>query len=151
MQRSKLPYFFLGLAAVLAVAALVLLILRPGVQPETPAACRIGERATSSCRRNAARGPPPPPKIDHPAEPAAPQDPATVLKDPGAGVAAADPADLVNQIAKALETGDLATLGRLLGKDALDPQTAERLKAMSPPKASACASRTASAKSANSN
>ena len=29
MQRSKLPYFFLGLAAVLAVAALVMLIARP--------------------------------------------------------------------------------------------------------------------------
>ena len=98
MQRSKLPYFFLGLAAVLALAALVMLILRPGVEPvplppvvETPVL------------------PPVPPKIDG-------------LADPGV---------LVAQIATALEAGDLAKVGRLIGKDALDSQTIARLKALS--------------------
>jgi outer membrane protein OmpA-like peptidoglycan-associated protein len=131
MQRSKLPYFFLGLAAVLAVAAVLLLILRPGVQPETPPSVESANVAPPPAAETPRADPQPPPKIDLPADPVAPQDPATVLKNPGAGVATAEPADLVNQIAKALETGDLAMLGRLIGKDALDPQTAERLKAMS--------------------
>lgn len=120
MHRSKLPYFFLGLAAVLAVAALVLLIVRPGVKPEPPAR---GDTASSET--------PTPPKIGGLDEPAAPENPETVLKDLGIGVAAVDPADLVNQIAKALEAGDLAKVGRLIGKDALDPQTVARLKALS--------------------
>jgi outer membrane protein OmpA-like peptidoglycan-associated protein len=123
MQRSKLPYFFLGLAAVLAVAALVLLLLRPGVKPEPPppvAAPPVPETETAPLR-----------EIEPLATPAAPENPETVLQDLGIGVSAADPAELVNQIAKALEAGDLAALGRLIGKDALDPQTAERLKALS--------------------
>jgi len=120
MQRSKLPYFFLGLAAVLAVSALVLLILRPGVKP-TPVV----------------QAPPPPrvpsvsPEIKQSAEPIPPPTPEQALQDLGIGIATADPAALVNEIAKALEAGDLATLGRLIGKEALDPQTVERLKALS--------------------
>lgn len=116
---SRLPYFFLGLAAVLAIAALVLLILRPGVEPEKP----IG--GTPAPKE------PVPPKIENLDQPVPPEDPETALKNLGIGVTAVDPADLVNQIAKALEAGDLATLGRLIGKDALDPQTAERLKKLS--------------------
>jgi outer membrane protein OmpA-like peptidoglycan-associated protein len=73
---------------------------------------------------------PPPPEITPPDIPAAPTPPVTVPKDPGTGVATADPADLVKRVAKALEAGDLATLEQLLGKDVLDPQTAEHLKAL---------------------
>lgn len=120
MQRSKLPYFFLGLAAVLAVTALVLLILRPGVEPEP-----------APSRETAAEEKPVIPKIDNIDEPIPTQDPETALKELGVGVAATNPAELVNSIAKALEAGDLAALGRLIGKDALDPQTAERLKVLS--------------------
>ncbi len=120
MHRSKLPYFFLGLAAVLAIIALVLLVIRPGVKPESPSADKI-------------------PPVEHPVLPKiegidetiAPQDPETTLKDIGIGVSAADPADLVNRIAKALEDGDIATLSHLIGKAALDPDTAGRLKALS--------------------
>ena len=122
MQRSKLPYFFLGLAALLAVAALVLLLLRPGVKPEPPpiAAPPVPETETAPLQ-----------EIEQLATPVAPENPETVLQDLGIGVSTTDPAELVNQIAKALEAGDLAALGRLIGKDALDPQTAERLKALS--------------------
>lgn len=120
MQRSKLPYFFLGLAALLSLAAGVLWIVKPGVEvPKDPVANAPVE------------APPPPPAIDGLDEPAAPEDPATVLADLGIGLASADPADLVAQIATALEAGDLAAVGRLIGKDALDSQTAERLKALS--------------------
>ena len=121
MQRSKLPYFFLGLAAVLAASALVLLILRPGVKPK-PAAAPANPTVET----------PSPLPVENPdPSTAAPEDPETALKELGIGIAATNPADLVNRIAKALESGDLATLARLIGKDALDPQTAERLKALS--------------------
>ncbi len=118
MRRSKLPYFFLGLAAVLAALALVLLLLRPGVKPE-PAAT-----APATDAGNALEGIPS-------GEPVAPRDPETILKELGIGLAIADPAELVNQIAKALEAGDLTSLVRLIGTDALDPQTAKALKALS--------------------
>ncbi|MEO5915092.1 MAG: OmpA family protein [Luteolibacter sp.] len=120
MQRSKLPYFFLGLAAVISAAALVLLIVRPGVHPKTPEA--VHPQVAS---------PVAPPKINGLAEPVAPEDADTVLADLGVGVTAADPAVLVSQIAKALEAGDLAKVGRLIGKDALDSQTIARLKELS--------------------
>ena len=45
--------------------------------------------------------------------------------------AAADPEKLVSQIATAFEAGDLAKIGKLIGKDALDPQTITRLKQLS--------------------
>lgn len=117
MQRSKLPYFFLGLSAVIAIAALVLLILKPGV-PEKPAAKPVD-------------APPPPVKIEGLSEAPAPENPATVLSDLGIGVSSADPAKLVAQIAQAFEAGDLAKVSRLVGKDALDSETAARLQALS--------------------
>lgn len=121
MQRSKLPYFFLGLAAVLAASALVLLVLRlrdkstPPSMPQTPP--EVVET--------------PKPEIETLDQTPPPEDPAKALQNLGIGTSAADPAELVNRIAKALEAGDLATLGKLIGKDALDPVTAERLKALS--------------------
>ena len=118
MQRSKLPYFFLGLAALLAISALVMLIRHPGRDASKAPAHQAGK----SPDRQAA----PQSFI----EPAAPTPPPEDLKQPDAGNSAADPAALVTRIGQALESGDLATLERLIGKDALDPQTAERLKAL---------------------
>lgn len=121
MQRSRLPHFFLGLAAVLAASALVLLIIRLLEKPVPPPVLRkpIVEGPVIGKIE----------KLNEPVVP--PQDPETALKDLGIGITAADPAELVNRIAKALEAGDLAAVGRLIGKDALDPETAERLKALS--------------------
>ncbi|NQX02882.1 OmpA family protein [bacterium] len=120
MQRSKLPYFFLGLAAVLTAIALVMLVNRsrnkaPLVREETRAPATVA---------------PAPSRIPGLAEPAPPEDPAAVLADLGIGAAAADPAELVAQIAKALEAGDFSKLGRLIGKTAFDPETLARLKAL---------------------
>ena len=120
MQRSKLPYFFLGLAAVISAAALVMLITRPGVHPKPPEA-----------PAPIVATPDTPPKIAGLVEPVTPENPNTVLADLGVGVTAADPAVLVSQIAQALEAGDLAKVGRLIGKDALDSQTIARLKELS--------------------
>ncbi len=120
MQRSKLPYFFLGLAAVLAASALVLLIirLREKIVPPPVSRAPIVEGPIIG-------------KIENLAKPVVPpQDPETTLKDLGIGITAVDPAELVNRIAKALEAGDLSAVSRLIGKDALDPETAERLKAL---------------------
>jgi OOP family OmpA-OmpF porin len=120
MQRSKLPYFFLGLAAVLAASALVMLIvrLREKIVPPPVSRAPIVEGPIIG-------------KIENLSKPVVPpQDPATTLKDLGIGITAVDPAELVNRIAKALEAGDLAAVGRLIGKDALDPETAERLKTL---------------------
>jgi OOP family OmpA-OmpF porin len=120
MQRSKLPYFFLGLAAVISAAALVLLIVKPGVKPK-PQETKIPTPVETA----------PPPKIAGLVEPVVPENPDTVLADLGVGVTASDPAILVSQIAQALEAGDLAKVSRLIGKEALDSQTAARLKELS--------------------
>ena len=98
MHRSKLPYFFLGLAAVIAVAALVLLMVRPGVHPKPlPPPC-----ATVASKL-------PTPNIEGLTNPGKPEDPAAVLKNLGVGYSTADPAELVAQIGKALQV--LAALG----------------------------------------
>jgi len=120
MQRSKLPYFFLGLAAVLSAAAVVMLIWKPGVHPMQDAP-----------KPTVIEIPVAPPKIEGLEEPVTPEDPDTVLADLGVGVTASDPATLVTQIADALEAGDLAKVGRLIGKDALDSQGIARLKELS--------------------
>ena len=120
MQRSKLPYFFLGLAAVLAVAALVLLVLRPGVNPAPP--------TPSNTTQHAQPTPPPTtePRADEPTTPAQPP-----TRHPAAGGGTTtDPAELVKQIANALEAGDLTNLERLLGNAAREPQTADLLKTL---------------------
>jgi outer membrane protein OmpA-like peptidoglycan-associated protein len=130
MQRSKLPYFFLGLAALLAISAVVMLILGPGKvgqdSPAHPAANSPASRAPTVPNSEPATQPATPPEN----QPATPSLPPGVPDRPDAGVVPTDPADLVNRIAKALEAGDLAALEHLIGKEALDPQTAERLKAL---------------------
>jgi OmpA-OmpF porin, OOP family len=121
MQQSKLPYFFLGLAALISIAAGVLWIVKPGVRvPQDPLANAPVETPVQ-----------PPPPVTGLDQPVAPEDPAAVLADLGIGLTTRDPAELVAQIASALEAGDLAAVSRLIGKDALDSETAERLKALS--------------------
>ena len=117
MSRSKLPYFFLGLAAVLALSALALLVLRPGVDVERP-------RPTAP----PAAAPPPASTLEPLPSTPSPEDPDALLKELGIGLSTADPAELVNRIAKALEAGDFPALTTLIGSEALDPQTSERLR-----------------------
>jgi OOP family OmpA-OmpF porin len=57
----------------------------------------------------------------------APQDPEAALANAGVGVAATNPAELMQQIGAALEAGDFNALGKLIGKDALDETTRKRL------------------------
>ena len=127
MTHSKVPYFFLGLAAVLAVSALLLLLLRPGLKP-LPAVGPSGAPVTGieAPRDDSA----PLPEVVPLEPPAAPVKPAPAVKDPAVGVAATDPADLVKRITKALEAGDLGQLEQLIGKGVLDGPTLERLRIM---------------------
>jgi len=129
MHRSKIPYIFLALAALITIAAVIVFFKRSGIL--APAAPPVVTETQ----------PVPEPTLDLPpaipslSEPVKPEDPAAVLKDLGIGVGAVDPADLVTRIAKALEAGDFAAAARLIGKDAFDEKTLERLKALAAAKA----------------
>jgi OmpA-OmpF porin, OOP family len=119
MQRSKLPYFFLALAALLAAAAGVIWVLKPGVKSAELAP--PPEQASLAAAAAAA---------DPTSEPAPVVASRTVLADPGTGASAADAGVLVARIAKALEAGDLARLSQLTGKDPLDSLTIAKLTAL---------------------
>jgi OOP family OmpA-OmpF porin len=122
-SRSKLPYFFLGLSVVIAISAVTMFFLRSGVPaPEPPPAPPVVVVVEKT---------PQPPAIPGLDAPMPTEDPDTVLADLGVGLAVADPATLVSQIATALEAGDLAQVGKLIGKTALDSQTLARLKQLS--------------------
>jgi outer membrane protein OmpA-like peptidoglycan-associated protein len=125
-MRSRVPYFFLGLASILAAAALVLLLTRPDktTPPPTPA------KPSKTTVSNDPTPPPttPAPPIEGINETPVADDPEQILKDLGVGLAVVDPADLVNRIGKALEAGDFAAAGKLIGKDALDAASLARLK-----------------------
>ncbi|MBC8127466.1 MAG: OmpA family protein [Gloeobacteraceae cyanobacterium ES-bin-144] len=120
MQRSKLPYFFLGLSAVLALAAVALLILRPGVAPKASPEKKQPARANNASST----------KNDAP-EDTVPGDAPNITPKPNPQkFAASEPIEVVRQFTKALETGDLTALNQALGKVSLDPKASERLKAL---------------------
>ena len=130
MYRSKLPYFFLALATVLALTAFTLLIIRSGIlsRPKIQAPSRVLPNATATAPAPVA--PPALPAISTVAEPIPPEDPEEILKTLGLGVAEADPSQLIANIAKVLEDGDFDALSRLTGKDVCDAKTLEHLKAL---------------------
>lgn len=131
MRRSKLPYVFLGLAAVLAVSALVLLVQRlaerrgaGGARSGGNAPARVVERASEN---ESVAGP----AVEPGGGVTAGGESVKKPEAPGGQVAMGDPAELVNRIAKALEAGDMAALEQLIGSAVMDPATVSRLRAMS--------------------
>ncbi|MEP2776836.1 MAG: OmpA family protein [Luteolibacter sp.] len=119
MQSNKVPYFFLGLAAVLAVAALALLIIRPGSsKPPVAKKDPVSQEKAE---------PKPIKSID---KPMPPQTPDEIMESLGSGIASADPGELLERIGEALEKGDLAGVSKLIGKDALDTETLSKLDAL---------------------
>lgn len=154
MHRSKLPHFFLGLAAVLALTALGLLVTRSGFRDSTkPAQPPVPSPAVSQGNKQTRSTLPEPPATDQPNPPnpeavkptppsesvAAVDKPAAVPGQPAVEpgkpapvpvkpAAAADPAKLVDEIAKTLEGGNFDELAKLTGKDACDAETLEKLK-----------------------
>ena len=97
MQRSKLPYFFLGLAAVIALAALAVLVTRPGVPSKVPAAVQT-----------LSENPLTPPSIE---KPATPENPASPRTAPAAGGASALRLDAGPIDARALDVACLELVG----------------------------------------
>jgi len=127
MNRANLPYFFLGLSAMIALAAVGVWIVKPGVEPEPgpPAGAKpvIAPAAPET----------PIPGLDR--EPNEQETSPTPPELLGQGLAAADPVDLMDRIADALQNGDFSQLERLIGHDNIDTPTRaalQRLAATSP-------------------
>jgi OmpA-OmpF porin, OOP family len=118
-MSNKVSYFFLGLAAVLAAAALALLIWKPGSKkPPAPIAPETAAVAET------------PDSIETLDQPAVPETTEETLKNLGVGVSATDPAELLTRIGDALEKGDIAAVSKLIGKQALDPESLAKLQAL---------------------
>ena len=126
MNRSKVPYFFFALSIVLALAALVVWIIKPGIDPEPDPGPEMVEAPVDSTPVV----PEPPeetaiPELDD--EPSDQDVKATPPEVLGQGLAAASPEELVNRIAEALQQGDFDALTNLIGREKLDPVTHEVL------------------------
>jgi outer membrane protein OmpA-like peptidoglycan-associated protein len=125
MQQSRLPYFFLAMAAVLAVVAVLLLIFRPGVDPDRlpgagmdrPLDAAIAEEKSAAALAAAALSAPDPAIED-------------ALGGIASGISAVNPEELVTRFAKALESGDLDVLNRLVGGGAGKPDVVAKLAAL---------------------
>ena len=120
-MRNQVPYFFLGLAALLAAVALALLIIRPGSKKPisvTPVSETVPELIEA------------PEPIEGLNEPMLPETPEEIMEDLGIGFTTADPAELLARIGEALEKGDLDTLSKLIGREALDEETMAKIQAL---------------------
>lgn len=125
MQRSKIPYLFLGLAAILALAALVLLILRPGVQPPAPppqAPPPKQETAASDEKTKAA--------LDAAAQPIPETTPETPRATLSPTLSASSPEELIEKFTEAFEAGDITTIGKMLGDDRAQSDAIARLEGL---------------------
>ncbi|MCF7732992.1 MAG: OmpA family protein [Akkermansiaceae bacterium] len=138
IHRSKLPYFFLALSAVLAVAAVVVMVVRSGVierfrRANAPAPAVSTPATPGPANPDPANpGPVTDPEIPALQQPLDPDSPETNLRDLGLepGVTETDPETLVNNIAKALEAGDFNALSRLLDNNVCDEKTLAQLKSL---------------------
>jgi OOP family OmpA-OmpF porin len=120
-RRSRIPYFFLALAAILAISALVILLVgkRGGDHAADPPPTTAGREKAQMVE---------PAPIETLGEAPILESPEEVLADSGLSLAAVDPADVVNRIGAALESGDFAAVGQMIGSEALSPESLERLK-----------------------
>ena len=119
MKPSNISYFFLGLATVITASAVFFWMRHP--KPDSRVA------AASASPNQSAEIVPNQPGLN---DSMAPQAPDQVLANPGVGASSAEPVELIGRIAHAFAAGDLAKVGALMGKDALDSQTIARLKAL---------------------
>lgn len=119
-SRSKLAYICLSIALVLS--GIVAVVLKWQHDP-----IRADVGPTKPLPQESTIKPPVIPTLDRGTRAG---DPETGINDLGLGIAVADPAALVAKIGKALEAGDLETAAKLIGKQALDAKSEERLKAL---------------------
>lgn len=116
-MKNKVPYFFLGLAAVLAATAVALWMIKhqASSKPDIPT-----EEVTKSQNNTTETKPP---AITGLEQPLPTQTPEQILENLGVGLATSDPSDLLNQISVALKKGDMAEVSKLIGKDAMNAET----------------------------
>lgn len=121
---SRLPFVFLGIVAIIATVALLLYLPKPG-KPRGPAA----EDPPPPSAPGTPEAPKPDPIPELKVDPDPPvEDPTTVLKETGVIKAGdPDPQTLLEKIGRALETGDMKTVERLIGQDVLPPAQRARL------------------------
>jgi outer membrane protein OmpA-like peptidoglycan-associated protein len=121
MRQNTISYIFLGIAALLAAAALALLVMRPSA--DKTASPAPNEKAPAE---NTAK-PEPIKTLD---EPMPPQTTEEILKDLGVGIKSADPTELLARIGAALEKRDMNAASQLIGKQALDAEVLAKLTAL---------------------
>lgn len=125
-MKNKVPYFFLGLAALLALGALILLINRQKQKT-------ISDPDPISEEQNIERTAPQtttqetPPVIYGLQQKIPPETSDQLLENLGLGAASTDPRALLSQISNALQKGDMTTLSKLIGKDALNQKNFAQL------------------------
>ena len=124
-MKNKVPYFFLALAAVLAAAAVVLWIYKPRPVITNNTSGNGSSVSSTDSTKNT------PPVIDGLDQPIPTQTPEEILENLGVGLATPNQTDLLEQISKALNKGDMAEVSKLIGKDAMDAETFKLLNALS--------------------
>ena len=126
MQESRFPLVFVAGAVGLAAVVGGLYFFRGGkdTPPEPPPAEVVAVEPAPTPE------PEPIPATQMDTEVDSPQDPEAALANAGVGIAVVDPADLLGKIGDALEAGDFAKLGELIGRGALDEATRKRLASL---------------------
>lgn len=124
-MKNKVPYFFLALAAVLAIAAVLLWMLKPKTITD-PSSSIADEAKPQTTATNDNK----PKKIDGLDQPIPTQTPEEILENLGMGLATVNPSDLLEQISTALNNGDMAQVSELIGKEAMDADTFKLLSAL---------------------
>lgn len=122
MAESRSKPVFIVLSLALVTSGIVAIVLKWHRDP-SPASAGPSQPPPASRPETK----PVIPTLDQPAKEAEPEG---GLQDLGLGVASVDPAILVARIGKALEAGDLETATKLIGRQALDQRSEDRLKAL---------------------
>ena len=123
MRDARFPAAFV--IGALALAGLVAALYMKRGTPADPG--QVLQQQPAAPANPAAPQPEPIPATQKESMVDAPQDPEAALANGGVGVAAVNPAELMQKIGAALEAGDFNALGKLIGKDALDETTRKRL------------------------
>jgi len=119
-RRSPIPLIVFAVALLLSAIVVVLFLKAHSVPPSPPTP---GDQAADRPQVPAAEL--------IPINPAAiEQTDAEILADLGVGADSPDPSQLVEKIGRALEKGDIDSVARLIGRDALDDRALERLRQM---------------------
>jgi OmpA-OmpF porin, OOP family len=119
-MNPKISHIFLGISAFLAAAAIALLIIRPGEKKDTSQPKNNPPETTENIKTI--------PGLDDPANDPQPD---TTPPDTTNIVAFSSPAELLAQIAAALEKNDIDTASKLIGQSAISPDALARLTDLS--------------------